>query len=325
MIFVTNRFPTQSIKTRIGRNFVFDLRNNAPSNSVFFCERTGPDTHTEIGSIAFLNRLKDSKCRQILVYSHGFSMLPEDVFRVTRNLQSLCDKSKRNEILVIPLIWPCDNDLGIVGDYWDDQKAADQSAYSFARVLQKFLAWRASPEFNPADDPCLKRINMLAHSMGNRVLRETLVEWNANDLPAGVPMIFRNTFMIAADVVNETLHRGQRGELISHASRNVVTYHASDDLALRASKAANLKNRIASRRLGHTGPEDMEKTGRNVFRVDCDDINTAYDHPTGHSYFLTGKARGKPGKVFQHMFDCILTGRVFPEDPDRRATVLTDG
>ena len=38
-------------------------------------------------------------------------------------------------------------------------------------------------ERNPAEDPCLKRINMLAHSMGNRVLRETLWAWNKYDLP----------------------------------------------------------------------------------------------------------------------------------------------
>ncbi len=29
MIFITNRFPKQSIRTRVGRNFDFDLNNNA--------------------------------------------------------------------------------------------------------------------------------------------------------------------------------------------------------------------------------------------------------------------------------------------------------
>ena len=69
--------------------------------------------------------------------------------------------------------------------------------------------------------------------MGNRVLRGTLWAWNNYDLASGVPLLFRNTFLVAADVVNETLHVGHSGELICHAS---------DDLALRASKAANLKN-----------------------------------------------------------------------------------
>jgi esterase/lipase superfamily enzyme len=324
MLFITNRFPEQSIRTRIGRNFSFDLNNNAASNSVFFCQYGKNETHTEIGSIAFLKQLKECKYRQILIYIHGFSNLPEMVFKGASEFQALCDKKKKDEILVIPIIWPCDNDLGIVQDYWDDQKAADQSAFSFSRVLEKFLAWRSSEKFNSEEDPCLKRINVLAHSMGNRVLRQTLSAWYKYDLPRGLPMLFRNTFLVAADVVNETLHEGEPGELICHASRNVVVYHASDDLALRASKASNLKNKIASRRLGHTGPEDIDKTPKNVYSIDCDDVNNAYDVPKGHSYFRSGKRAGTPGKVFNHIFDCLEVGRVYPEDEFRRSSIIRD-
>ncbi len=317
MIFITNRFPKQSIRTRVGRKFDFNLDNNGASNSVFFCERHGEEQYTEIGSLDFLQRLKDSGCKQILVYIHGFSNLPEDVFPAVAEFQKLCDAKKKNEILVIPMIWPCDNDLGLIKDYWDDQKAADQSAFSFARVLEKFLAWRGSH-----DNICIKRINVLAHSMGNRVLRETLVAWNKYDLPQGVPLLFRNTFMVAADVVNETLHENEPGEVICHASRNVVVYHASDDLALRSSKVSNLKNKIASRRLGHSGPENIDKTPRNVFSVDCDDVNNKYDMPKGHSYFRSGKNEGQPGVVFEHIYSCLKSGRVFPDDEYRRSTII---
>jgi esterase/lipase superfamily enzyme len=322
MLFVTNRCPKQSLRTRVGRNFDFDLDNNSANNSVFFCERHGENDYIEVGSIGFLQRLKEDRCRQILIYIHGFSNLPEDAFCATAELQQLCDRAQRDEVLVVPVVWPCDNDLGIVKDYWDDQKAADQSGYSLARVLEKFIAWRNSDKYNPEDNPCLKRINILAHSMGNRVLRATLEVWDRYDLAHGVPLLFRNTFMVAADVVNETLHEGEIGELICHASRNVVVYHASDDLALRASKVSNLKNKIASRRLGHTGPEDMTRTPANVFRVDCDDINTAYDPPKGHSYFRYGLRKGTAGLVFKHLFECIRSGRVFPEDEHRRSTIL---
>jgi esterase/lipase superfamily enzyme len=322
MIFITNRFPEQSIRTRVGRNFDFDLDNNAASNSVFFCEHLAEKEYEEIGSIDFLKRLKESKCRQILIYIHGFSNLPEDVLSAANEFQKLCDKTKKGEVLVIPIIWPCDNDLGIIQDYWDDQKSADQSAFSFSRVLEKFLAWRSSEEHNPENDPCLKRINILAHSMGNRVLRETLSVWNKYDLPGGLPMMFRNTFLVAADLVNETLHEGESGEFICHASRNVIVYHASDDLALRASKASNLKNKIASRRLGHTGPENMDKTPKNVYSVDCDDINNSYDKPKGHSYFRSGLKKGTPGEVFNHIFECLISGRVFPEDEFRRSSIV---
>jgi esterase/lipase superfamily enzyme len=322
MLFITNRFPTQSIRTRFGRDFTFNLDSNAPSNSVFFCSRQSASSNIEIGSEEFLARLKRSKSRQILIYIHGFANLPEDVFKAAQEFQNLCDKKDNDEVLVIPLIWPCDNDVGVVKDYWDDQKAADQSAYSFARVLQKFIAWRNSEEVNPQSDPCFKRLNILAHSMGNRVLRGTLWAWNKYDLAAGTPLLFRNTFMVAADVVNETLHVGKTGELICHASRNVVVYHASDDLALRASKAANLKNRIASRRLGHTGPEDIDQTPKNVYSVDCDDVNNVEDKPKGHSYFRSGRRRGTAGKVFNHIYDCLKNGRVYPDDEFRRSSII---
>jgi esterase/lipase superfamily enzyme len=322
MLFVTNRFPKQSIRTRVGRKFDFNLDNNAPSNSVFFCERSEEGKYTEVGSIDMLSRLRTSEYRQILLYTHGFSNLPEDVFLAANELQELCDSAKKNEVLIVPIIWPCDNDVGIVKDYWDDQKAADMSSSSFARVMEKFISWRNSEKYNPSDDPCLKRINILAHSMGSRVLRETLFRWNKDDLARGVPMVFRNTFLVAADVVNETLHENEVGELICHASRNVVVYYASDDLALRASKASNLKNKIASRRLGHTGPENMDKTPQNVFKVDCDDINNLYDNPKGHSYFRSGETSGQPGLVFNHIFSCLVFGRVFPDDENRRSIIL---
>lgn len=322
MLFVTNRFPTQSIRSRKGRRFTFDLSNNAPSNSVFFCETGTGEDHTEIGSLDFLQRLKDSNYRQILLFVHGFNNLPDFIFEMAQELQELCDKAHPNEALVVPLIWPCDNDLGVVSDYWDDQKSADQSGYSFARVLEKFMAWRQEDANREDEPPCLKRINMLAHSMGNRVLRQSLLAWDRYDLADGVPLIFRNTFMVAADVVNETLHEGEPGALISHASRNVVVYHASDDLALRASKAANLKNKVASRRLGHTGPENIARTPRNVFQVDCDDLNTSYDLPMGHNYFRYGATKGEPGSVFTHIFSCVRAGRVFPNDPEQRAIIL---
>jgi esterase/lipase superfamily enzyme len=324
MLFITNRFPKQSIRSRAGRKFDFDLDSNASSNSIFFCQKTGDQAYTEIGSIEFLSRLKLAPQRQLLIYIHGFSNLPNSVFRAVEEFQALCDEKRPDEVLVVPLIWPCDNDFGVVKDYWDDQKSADSSAYSFARILEKFVNWRNSEKYNPQADPCLKRISVLAHSMGNRVLRETLAAWNRYDLADGVPLIFRNTFLVAADIVNESLQEGNRGELICHASRNVIVYYASDDLALRASKASNLRNKIASRRLGHTGPEDMRLTPANVYAVDCDDVNNIYDSPKGHTYFRSGRVAGKPGLVFEHIFETLVSGRVFPDEEFRRTTIIQE-
>ncbi|OIQ46642.1 MAG: hypothetical protein BM565_10600 [Gammaproteobacteria bacterium MedPE] len=319
MLFITNRAPKGALQRVPNQKFEFDLDNNAPANSVCFCQRNGADDYTEIGASALMNALKRSEPKQILLLIHGFSNLPEpDIFPRAQKLQALFDKKSPNLVQVVPLIWPCDNDFGIIKDYWDDQKSADLSAPAFARVLQKFMAWRDGAS---EQDPCLKRINVLAHSMGNRVLRETMNWWDKYDLADGVPLLFRNTFMVAADVVNETLEKSEKGALIAQASRNVSVYFASDDLALRSSKISNLKNKVASRRLGHTGPEDMSKVANNVYAFDCDDFNNTYDKPKGHSYFLEDN-KGLSGKVFNHIYDTLVKGRVSLNTQQRRVNVL---
>ena len=324
MLFITNRLPKKEIQTGVGRKFDFDLNNNAVSNFVFFCERTGDQAYSEIGGIEFFSRLKQAPYRQILVYIHGYSSLPKSVFSTAQEFQALCDDKNNGDVLVVPLIWPCDNDFGIIKNYWDDQKSADASAYSFAQILEKYLAWRNSEKYNPQSDPCLKRINVLAHSMGNRVLRETLSVWDKNDLADGIPLIFRNTFLVAPDIVNESLQEGERGKLISHASQKVIVYHASGDLALRISKASNLKNKTASRRLGQTGPKSIQLMPANVYAVDCNDINNVYDKPIGQSYFKSGRTKGQPGLVFEHIFAALTSGRVFPQEEFGRTTVLKE-
>lgn len=319
MLFITNREPQGSIRTKRNRVYKFDLNKNAPSNSIYCCERLGEDDYIEIGADGLMAKLRDSSAKQLLFFIHGFSNLPEpDIFPRVAELQEYFDAKEQDLVQVVPIIWPCDNDLGIIKDYWDDQKSADKSAFSFSRALQFFMAWRDKA---PEDAPCLKRINILAHSMGNRVFRETLSVWNKYDLANGVPLLFRNTILMAADIVNESLEDEEEGRLISQASRNVSVYYASDDLALRSSKISNLRNKVASRRLGHTGPEDMEKVQSNVYAIDCDNFNNKYDSPKGHSYFLSD-GNNNIGEVFDHMFNTIKTGRVTIDDKLNRKHIL---
>ena len=323
MLFVTNRvleqgrtpLPTTGSDFRLARSVNFVLENNQAEQSFYCCRRTGAHGYTEIGSANLFDELKALKADQILFFIHGFSVLPEQAFEQAEKLQSLLDAlhqvnqrgtGKSPKIAVIPLIWPCDNDFGRVQDYYDDQKAADASGIAYMRLLQKFLDWRE--ENSTLDNPCLKRVNVLAYSMGNRVLRGAL-QLSAKYYPqSGLSLLFRNVFMAAADVVNETLEPGHAGGVIPPMSRNVVVYYAADDLALRASKVANVSS-AASRRLGHTGPERIEKVPKNVYAIDCDDFNNEYDR-LGHTYFLADPQTGDAGLLLRHAWTCMRTGRV---------------
>lgn len=299
------------------KSVAFDLSSNAPSNEVYFCKRESQAKYAEIGSAEFLRKVKHSHYDQILIYIHGFNNLPEDdIFKNSKLLQEYFDIHKNNNILVIPIIWPCDNDFGVVQDYWDDQIAADMSGFSIQRALSFFYF-----HVNDGDGPCYKFINILAHSMGNRVLRQSLNCWKKYLSSGSMPKIFRNIFMLAPDIVNESLEFGNDGEIISQASRNVVVYYAGDDLALRASKILNLGNRIASRRLGHSGPESLDNLPKNIYSVDCDNINNSYDSPKGHTYFLPQKNPNENNAVLEHICGMLDHGR-FSNDGSIKNIIL---
>ncbi|NCJ07703.1 alpha/beta hydrolase [Synechococcales cyanobacterium C] len=314
MLFITNRVlnegptPVREANAGLPRSVSFDLKNNQAEQSVYFCRRDSANTYTEIGSQVFLSELRNRNVKEILFYIHGYNNLPEPaIFPRAQTLQSLFNLKSPNYVQVVPLIWPCDNNFGQVRDYFNDQIAADQSGVAYSRLFQKFLDWREQNS-NEAN-PCTKRINILAHSMGNRVLRAAFADTVHYFLPQGIPLIFRNIFMAAADLVNEALESGKEGQHIPSSARNVAVYFAADDLAMRASKVANVAHSIASKRLGHTGPENIFKVSKNVYALDCADFNNTYDPPMGHGYFAEMPS-GEPGLVFEHIWRCMQTGRV---------------
>ena len=284
MLFITNRRIEGSRRSQAGRPINFAASDNEPGASLFFCQRQGPEQYIELTAMPFFGRLRRSTRRQVLFFVHGFNCQPEArIFPDALRLQSLCDALAPELVEVVPLVWPCDDDFGLVLDYWDDQQAATASGLALARSLGKFIAWR---DRLGTEETCLKHVNILAHSMGNRVLATALGSWAQGY--GAVPAMFRNVFMAAADVANDVFAPGQPGAVIAGAARNVVVYYSGDDFALRSSKVVNLRNRIIRRRLGHTGPADPEQAPRNVVAVDCDDFNSRYDR-LGHSYFLADR------------------------------------
>lgn len=269
MLFITNRTPNESAKTTatdLGRSISFDYQNTTASQSLYFCERQSKNNYVEIGSQPFFKSLKEitNQDTQLLLYIHGFNNNMEpDVFGNARKLQKLFDAKQKGLVLVVPLIWPCDDDpaYAFLDDYWDDQDAADASGCAFGRLMGKFNSWRHHPD--QLEVPCTRKINVLAHSMGNRVLKNALKDWVEKYGNHGMPQIFHNVFMVAADVKNEILEEGKDGRHIVDASRNVVVYFANDDLAMSASKIANVKNKTLSRRMGMTGPKSLKETLNN--------------------------------------------------------------
>lgn len=310
MLFITCK-PIKTIG--IEKYFTF-MDRPAPSEEIFFCSGSYKEkNYKEIGSQEFLKNIKESSYKQILLYIHGFNNQPEDALSASELLQNLCELKEPGNILVIPILWPCGDKNGIIRDYWSDQQSSDMSGFALSRGLNKFITWQQK---NVNDDtPCFKYVNILSHSMGNRVLRsmvEKYTKYFGNDY---TPMLFRNIFMVAADVSNDTLEKGKEGNCITYATKNLTIYYAGDDQALRGSKIINASTTGIKRRLGHSGP--TSKTNAvNMVTIDCDKYNSKYDI-LGHSYFihLNNWHDNKPlkdcgGKIFDHIYDCLSTGKV---------------
>lgn len=290
MLFITNRRVEGGRRSQPGRTLSFAAADPEPGVSLYFCERQAAERYVELTAMPFFGRLRRSPRQQVLFFLHGFNCQPEtQAFPAAERLQALADALAPGLIEVVPVIWPCEDDFGLVLDYWDDQGNADVSGMALARLLGKFMTWR---ERLGTEETCLKHINVLAHSMGNRVLATALAAW-AHDY----------------------------GTVLADAARHVVVYHAADDLALRSSKIANVRHKLVRRRLGHTGPADLEQAPRNVVAVDCDEFNSGYDR-FGHSYYLADP-QGRPGALLAHAVATIRTGRVAGLLGDQRRLTLT--
>ena len=173
----------------------FDLQQNSPTNEVYYL-RLHNDELTEIKSQGLMDGLRYHKASRILFYIHGFNTMPDEAMRSAQALQDKLGDST----VVVPIIWACDGDFGVIKDYWDDQRTADMSGFSIARCFSKFLAWQCDN-----DTPCTKAMDVLAHSMGNRVLRASINAFSYYECKGNMPTLFDNIYMVAPDVRCNTL------------------------------------------------------------------------------------------------------------------------
>ncbi|MCM8612500.1 alpha/beta hydrolase [Accumulibacter sp.] len=331
MLFVTNRVPDQGLISAVGRPVSFADGEADATNSLFYCESVPSDhgsSFVEKMSDNFLKQLKTSNRKNILLYLHGFNNTPDSAIGKGHLLQRLLDSKDPNAVEVVAVVWPCiEGKENKLKAYWSDEDAADMSGIVFARVLSRFIEWQQ--ESAQRDTPCLKRVNLLAHSMGNRVAMNTLHYWATNFGNGGVPFIFQNAFLIAADIPSNSLEENQPGEYISKACRNVSVYYAGDDKRMEQSVFANRFRGVTTSRLGDNGPDRPERVAGNVYRIDCNVFNSDFDRDGGHGYFLTdqrdtdakaalvgGEIKGRTSPIIDHILGSIGSGRVEAK-PDR--------
>ncbi|MDJ0600114.1 MAG: alpha/beta hydrolase [Crocosphaera sp.] len=179
--------------------------------------------------------------------------------------------------------WPSDGSL-LLSDsnaanaiaYYNDRLDAAASGAAFARSFLKVADF-----INGLETRCQQNLHLIAHSMGNYVLRHALQELK-NQVGNQLPRLFDQILMMAADEDEDAFDRQDKLFDLPRITRRTSVYFNRGDLALWA--ADNLKGRPP--RLGSDGPIQPRQLPRNVYPIDCTRVISRFTDPSEHGYYI---------------------------------------
>lgn len=215
-------------------------------------------------------RMRDSRS-DLLVLLHGFDCTFELALRRAAMLKVLYATGTR-PLEVAVFAWPSDGrtllgkpSSGFKLAYFNDRTDAEASREALARALRRLIDFLSDL---PDEERCNRRIHLLAHSMGNFVLRCALQSFAREHRPEGMPRVFANILLMAADEDDDAfdtpLKLGRLHELGTH----LHCYYALHDIALGISDVT--KGHVD--RLGTAGPRSLSGLPHRLTLIDCTDV-----------------------------------------------------
>jgi esterase/lipase superfamily enzyme len=186
-------------------------------------------------------------------------------------LQSICDLEKvyindKSSIRhIVTFTWPA---MDKYLRYRDDAKDAELSGYTLARcyrmLIDFFRAIFGPDPQNPYIAACDNNIHLMAHSMGNRVIENMMIELLSQG-DANITAIFKEIILAAADVDWQVFEDPRAFNKLSDIGQRITVYYNNKDLALFISETT--KN--AYNRIGKFGFRDYHKIPAHIYSVDC--------------------------------------------------------
>jgi esterase/lipase superfamily enzyme len=225
----------------------------------------------------------------VLILIHGFNVSFRTALislaQLTQGLTSSnpMDKGKSLKLLPVVFSWPSDGTMLFSGSqgkaaYQNDRQDAATSGPAFARAFLKMTDF--IQQLAP-DQQCNRKIHLVAHSMGNYVLRNALQEIR-RQIDDRFPRIFDQVLMMAADEDDDAFEFEHKLLHLPRLTTRTTVYFNRGDIALWASDT--LKGNVA--RLGSDGPMHPQRLPRNVYPVDCTQILEEAKIPKEHGYHI---------------------------------------
>ena len=246
-----------------------------------FSQTAEKDNFTLKGSVRFFNvlyteLLKDTKKTtdgkdkgDVLFFIHGFNTDLDGVRNAFKNLKECYidnPDSPVNHIVIFT--WP-GRSPKIPIHYFEDKKDAMRSGEALARGFKKLINFFRV--FLVMDDnmPCMRKIHLMVHSMGHRVLKHCMLEMQMRNM--AVPEVFEEILLMAADIEYDIFEKEEAFYNLIDMGKRVHIYHHQNDYVLGIS--AYTKN--FSNRLGKYGRKNEDAGLKDVYEADVS--NTSDD------------------------------------------------
>jgi esterase/lipase superfamily enzyme len=211
--------------------------------------------------------------RDLLVFVHGFNVSFNDAAR--RAAQIARDLKFAGPTALYS--WPS---LGNVSSYVADEDRVIGAIPYFKSFLRLLVTKSGA-----------KKLHLLSHSMGGRILVRTLEHFDFATLPAGSTSLGHVVFA-APDINREEFL--QAANTIPERTSSLTLYASSTDLALRASRLLH-----RAPRAGDAGPSLIVRLGLET--VDASTVDSSL-FGLGHSYFSNKR------QILNDLFNMIVNG-----------------
>lgn len=223
------------------------------------------------GSDQVFDGLRDALRRNkadLLLLLHGFGSSFENALERAAQLKTVyATRSRPLEAAVFS--WPSDGrtfaptlPAGLRAAYFSDRMDAEASREAIARTLRRLAEYFAQLG---RDEGCGRSMHLVAHSMGNYVLRHAVQSFARDYKPGGMPRLFENIFLMAADEDDDAFELPHKFARLPELASAVHVYFAANDMALHISDGTKGN----PDRLGSTGPRTLTDLPRKVTLVDC--------------------------------------------------------
>ncbi len=235
-----------------------------------------------LGSAAAMTGLRDLMVKQdcdSLVYIHGFANDFASSLARAAELKVRYAAGRGRELNVFVFSWPTNGKMVPWISYYSDRADARGSGLAVARSLLRLRAFLR--EITDNGQQCNQSLHLVAHSMGNYVLRQAIQAVKKERAGRPLERIFDHVFLMAADEDDDTFEKPYKLAALPELARAVHVYYSEDDQALKISD----KTKGNPDRLGSQGPRLKDNLPRKIVLVDCADVDETELLHTRHQYY----------------------------------------